>query len=126
MKPTYLVITHPDDDHISWLHVPHHGTAHSVGAKRSALQIYFDESGIASATPPRSAEFLLLCLVPRKNREYLMGCLEEEFQTLLLPKYGRFYANVYYWSQALQSLASVAWALLKKMASLTALWRLLR
>lgn len=88
-------------------------------------QIHFDESVTASATPPRSAEFLLLCLLPRKNR-YLMGCLEEKFQTLLLPKYGRFYANVYYWSQALQSLAWVAWGLFKKMASLTALWRLFR
>jgi hypothetical protein len=93
---------------------------------RSALHIYFDESVMASATPPRSAEFLLLCLVPRKNREYLIGCLQEEFQTLLLPKYGRFYANVYYWSQVLQSLGSVAWGLIKKMASLTALWRILR
>jgi hypothetical protein len=126
MKLTYLFVAHPDDDHISWLKVPHHGTALSVGAMHSPLQIYFEETVISSVTPPRSAEFLLLCLLPRKNREYMMGCLEEEFQTLLLPKYGRFYANVYYWWQVLQSLASIAWELLKKKASFAALWRLLR
>ena len=113
-KLASLFITHPDDDHTSLLRIPHHGSLLKASAVGPSVLSYFDESGVSPFTPPRSAEYLLLCLLPRKNREYFMGCLEEEFRTVLLPKYGEFWARVYYWSQAIQSLASVGWGLIKK------------
>jgi hypothetical protein len=125
-KPTSVFITRPDEDHTSWLQIPHHGTLLRASAVSSSLVIYLDESGVTPITPPRSAEYLLLCLLPRKNREHFMGCLEEEFRTVLLPKYGEFWARVYYWSQAIQSLGSVGWALIKKLAFLVDIWKTLR
>jgi hypothetical protein len=125
-KLASLFITHPDDDHTSLPRIPHHGSLLKASAVGPSVLSYFDESGVSPFTPPRSAEYLLLCLLPRKNREYFMGCLEEEFRTVLLPKYGEFWARVYYWSQAIQSLASVGWGLIKKLASLAAIWRVLR
>lgn len=119
------ILTHPDSDHAPWLPVPHHGSISLLdGLKPSVLYLY--ESGSSQVEPPRFAEYLLLCFVPRKNREYLLGCLEEEFRTVLLPKYGQFWARTYYRVQVIQSLASVGWGLLRKLASVAAIWKILR
>jgi hypothetical protein len=76
-------------------------------------------------TPPKSAKFLLL-LVPKRNRENLIGDLEEEFNTLLVPQYGLRLARLWYCWHVLLTLAPVAWENLKRVAGLTALWKLLR
>ena len=122
-KLVSLFITHPDYDHTSWLQVPHHGTLCTTSGP---VVIYLDDTGFSQVNPPPSAEFLLLCLLPRKNRQYFMGCLEEEFRTVMLPKYGESLARVHYWTQAIQSLAAVAWGLIKKLALLAAIWRAVR
>jgi hypothetical protein len=119
-----FILTHPDSDHALWLRVPHHGSISALdGLKPSVLYLYACHS--SQVDPPRFAQYLLLCFVPRKNREYLLGCLEEEFRTVLLPKYGQFWAGTYYWIQVIQSLAAVGWGLVRKLSSLAAIWRLL-
>ncbi len=55
--------------------------------------------------PPRLAEFLL-SLVPLKYRENLLGDLEEEYRTRLLPRHGLRKAQLYYCVQALFSIAA--------------------
>lgn len=46
--------------------------------------------------PPHAAKFLLL-LVPLRNREGIIGDLEEEYRTILVPEYGHPLAKFYYW-----------------------------
>src|SRR5216110_3757187 len=82
-----LIMTHPDSDHAQLLEMPHHGTV-SAPHGLSPSVLYLHGSGLSQVEPPKFAEYVLLCFVPRKNREYLLGCLEEEFRTILLPKYG--------------------------------------
>ena len=53
--------------------------------------------------PPPLAEFILL-LIPMRDREHLIGDLEEEFRVIVLPKHGLFKANLYYWWQVIISL----------------------
>ncbi len=89
---------------------------------RSGNVIYIDESGFIGATlgqdgisPPRLAQFVLL-LVPPGRREHVIGDLEEEFKTILIPRYGTRIAKLYYrWHVALEVIRAAA-AILKDMA----------
>ena len=54
--------------------------------------------------PPEVAKFLLL-LIPKKNREGLLGDLEEEYRTILLPEYGVRLARFHYWWHTVIALA---------------------
>jgi len=50
-----------------------------------------------SPDPPQLATFLFL-LIPIRQREHLLGDLEEEFRTRLVPEYGPRWARLYfYW-----------------------------
>jgi hypothetical protein len=71
---------------------------------------------------PKGAEFLLL-LVPRGYRENLVGCLEEEFATVVLPRYGRQMARWWYCWQVAASLAPIVWAQVKRIAGLILIWK---
>lgn len=53
--------------------------------------------------PPRLAQFILL-LIPLSQRDQLMGDLEEEYRTVVLPKYPKL-AKLYYWWHALTEVA---------------------
>jgi len=53
--------------------------------------------------PPKPAEFLLL-LIPIRQREHVLGDLEEEFRTILIPKYGIRVARLIYWWHVLLEL----------------------
>ncbi|HLQ24958.1 MAG TPA: hypothetical protein VK138_03665 [Acidiferrobacterales bacterium] len=58
--------------------------------------------------PPMSAEKLLYLALPKRLRDSLIGDLEEEFTTQILPKFGPSFAKVWYWKQAAWSVAAVA------------------
>lgn len=69
--------------------------------------------------PPALAQFLL-ALVPVRHRETMLGDLEEEYWTRLVPKYGFRKARFWYWVQAsyeiggfitriLAGIAGIAW-----------------
>ena len=66
-------------------------------------------------SPPAGAQFLLL-LLPKKYREGLLGDLEEEYRTVVLPRYGALWAKVYYWVQVLSSFLPILWRLLEQIA----------
>jgi hypothetical protein len=78
-------------------------------------------SGVAHK-PPRFPKFLLL-LVPRRNREHLLGDLEEEYSTLVVPEYGRRLADVWYWWHSLISLGWFIYDRLKYVTGFVLLWR---
>ena len=62
------------------------------------LQVSFGAvRAVSRVAPPRFPKFLLL-LIPKKNREYVIGDLEEEFQTILVPQYGYRIARCWYWA----------------------------
>lgn len=63
------------------------------------------------ARPHRFAEKMLYLFLPKGQREHIPGDLEEEFKEVILPKFGRSYAQFWYWSQVLRSIvASNKWA----------------
>src|SRR5438445_12359612 len=81
-----IVIAHPDKDHAPWLQLPHHGSGSALTGLKSSV-IHLHGSGLSQVEPPRYGEYLLFCLLPRKNRVYLIGCLEDEFRRVILPTY---------------------------------------
>jgi len=78
-----------------------------------------------SNCPPRCARFLLL-LVPKRNREYLLGDLEEEYLTIVLPEYGDRLARLWYWWQVAISIAPLLWTQIKRTAGFVLLWKRVR
>ena len=78
-----------------------------------------------TAEVPSSARLLLL-LIPRKVRENLVGDLEEEFLTRVLPNYGLTLARKWYWQQVITSLCPIVWEQFKRVAGLVLLWKVVR
>jgi len=78
-----------------------------------------------TAEVPSSARLLLL-LIPRKVRENLVGDLEEEFLTSVLPNYGLTLARKWYWQQVITSLCPIVWEQFKRVAGLVLLWKVVR
>ncbi len=59
-------------------------------------------------TPPNRAEMLLHFGLPKRDREYMIGDLEEEFRGVILPKYGPRVAARWYWWQAVRSVVAAS------------------
>jgi hypothetical protein len=75
-----------------------------------------------SDLPPAAAKFLLL-LVPLRYREHLIGDLQEEYATVVLPEYGFRKARFWYWWQVVASVIPLLWTELKRTASVVAVWK---
>jgi hypothetical protein len=54
-----------------------------------------------NATPPVVGCFLLDLLLPKKHRENLIGDIEQDFTTNILPRYGRTAASIWFWKQVI-------------------------
>jgi len=74
--------------------------------------------------PPRAAQFILL-MIPKRNREHLVGDLEEEFRTKVLPEWGPLGARFFYWEQTAVAVISYVWPLLKRLLGLAAVWKVI-
>lgn len=74
---------------------------------------------------PKSAKLLLL-LAPKSYRENLVGDLEQEFRTIVLPQYGAWRARWWYRWQVACSLLPIIWNSLKRAAGLALLWKLIK
>ena len=72
---------------------------------------------------PNSAKFLLFLIVPRHNREHLIGDLEEEYATIILPDYGERKAKFWYWWKVITCIAPSAWAWVKRILTVALLLR---
>jgi hypothetical protein len=59
-------------------------------------------------------------------RENLVGDLEEEFLTSVLPNYGLTLARRWYWQQVITSLCPIVWEQFKRVAGLVLLWKVVR
>src|SRR5262249_15256743 len=77
---------------------------------RLVLVVILSFCRTADAPPelPSTARFLLL-LIPKKDRNNLVGDLEEEFSMIVLPHYGLRRARTWYWEQVFASLVPILW-----------------
>ncbi|MGA3351220.1 MAG: hypothetical protein ABSC33_19500 [Candidatus Sulfotelmatobacter sp.] len=66
-----------------------------------------------AAAPPKAAKFILL-LVPKRNREHVVGDLEEEFYTVVVPEYGLRRAQMWYRWHVIIAIAPFLWAKIKR------------
>ena len=71
-----------------------------------------------ASTPPDDANRLLSLFTHGKDRESLIGDLEEEYTTYILPKHGLRFAKFWYWWHTLASIAAILAARLKALALL--------
>jgi len=74
-----------------------------------------------SDTPPKMATLLIL-LIPKKNREHVLGDLDEEYRTILVPRYGRRTAKAWYWWHVAISIGPLLSAQIKRAAAIAWLW----
>lgn len=58
--------------------------------------------------PPKRTAMLLHFCLPKRDRECMIGDLEEEYRTVILPKYGTRVAVRWYWWQALRSVVAAS------------------
>jgi hypothetical protein len=98
---------------------------YTLAESRSYHRITVAPSRVTSQEPPRVGKLLLL-LIPKKNREHLLGDLEEEYQTVVLPKYGLRAARRWYWWHVCISIGPLIWAKLRRVAGLVLLWKSVR
>jgi DNA-binding CsgD family transcriptional regulator len=87
------------------------------------LRLHLRQWQLLPQEAPKSAKFLLLLLVPRSSREHLVGDLEEEYRTVVLPQYGARKARLWYWWQVISSVVPVLWAQLRRLIGLVLLFR---
>jgi len=76
--------------------------------------------------PPLGAEQLLHLFLSKSDREELIGDLEEEYRTVILPRFGPRFARTWYWTQALRSIVPMAWTRLIRLAKMIAFLRIFR
>lgn len=81
-------------------------------------------SRLSTEDPPRVAQFALL-MIPTRSREHLLGDLEEEYRTIVLPQCRRFWAKAWYWEQTLLALGFYVWPFLKKVLGMAVIWKLI-
>jgi len=76
------------------------------------------------STPPYWGLYCLL-LIPKRNREHLIGDLEEEFRTVILPRYGPRKAAYWYWWNVIVSIVPFGVQLLKRLLGLAVILKLI-
>ena len=74
--------------------------------RRSAVFLVLSAAGDEPAHPPSGACFLLDVFLAKADRKALLGDLEEEFATYILPKYGRARARFWFWAQTVRTIAT--------------------
>jgi hypothetical protein len=62
---------------------------------------------VQHSAPPKNAERLACYLLPRHQREAILGDLEEDYRANLVFKYGERVARRMYWSQFFRSVAAM-------------------
>lgn len=58
-----------------------------------------DSRTVGTTAPPVAGCYLLDLLLPRKHRETIVGDIEQDYCTNILPRYGRTAASIWFWKQ---------------------------
>ena len=83
------------------------------------------EQSCETVAPPKLATLLVL-LIPKKNREHILGDLDEEYRTVLVPRYGLRTAKLWYWWQVGISVLQLVWSQVKWGTAIAWLWERIR
>jgi hypothetical protein len=97
---------------------------HTITNKLLQIAQVKHQNRAARHSPPKLGEYALL-LIPKRNRENLIGDLEEEYRTVILPKYGPRLAAIWYWVQAVWVIGPFIWAGVKRATGLEIIWKLI-
>ncbi|MDH3673794.1 MAG: permease prefix domain 2-containing transporter [Gammaproteobacteria bacterium] len=81
------------------------------------------QDGIVRAHLPRRAEQLATLFFTKHLRENVLGDLEEEFETIIVPKFGVRFGRRWYWFQVVRSIWAVMGASLLKLGLIAWLGR---
>ena len=84
-----------------------------------------NNSGSSIISPPKDAKFVLL-MIPKRHREHMIGDLEEEYSSIVLPQYGVRYAQCWYWWHVAESFLPFLWAHVRRVMMAVWLWKHLR
>jgi hypothetical protein len=87
----------------------------SVFIANKLLKIVTSYGSPISGRPPLDAEFLFYLFLEPQNCDALVGDLEERYRRIH-DKFGGRRANFWYWTQAIRSVAPIAWAWIRKAA----------
>ena len=91
------------------------GLASKIGKVRVAVSFHQAQT----VSVPKLGEFLLYLFLSKEQRESLPGDLEEEFITVIVPKFGLRQAKLWYWSQVLRSIGPLLTRQVVKLVSLS-------
>ena len=70
---------------------------------REEAVAFLKARGWGRSEPPKWGEYLLYFFLPKKDREHIPGDLAEEYNTILVPKFGLASARRWYWKQVFTS-----------------------
>ena len=90
---------------------------------RAAYNAWLQAPDHKRASPPRLAKFILLLLAPSKDREPLLGDIEEAYRTIVLPEYGPRAAWFWYWRQVCTSIWPLLRVWLRGIIGMILLWK---
>jgi hypothetical protein len=95
---------------------------HALDLKHALIEEYISDLNVklAQAEPPRAAELLIRAVIPKRNREALLGDLDEIFGEDCA-SFGARRARLRYWGNVLSSLRPLAWSIFKKIRALALL-----
>ena len=91
-----------------------------VRARLGKIEIYLQPQLRTPQDPPPFAQILLLIL-PTRNREHIIGDLEEEYRT----SYKRL-PRLWYWREVIVLVASYWWVTLRRLAGFDAISKMIR
>jgi hypothetical protein len=77
----------------------------TIGVAAAMVQSQMDKSS-NTPVPPEKASFALLLFVPKADRANILGDLEEEYRTTVLPKFGQKKADGWFWWQVVRTIAT--------------------
>jgi hypothetical protein len=63
---------------------------------------------------PASGEFLLRLFLSQQERCYLPGDLEEEYKTVMFPRFGKWRADLWYWGQVFRTVGPLVGQAVRK------------
>jgi len=73
------------------------------------------DTGFIQASPNKWMEYALHLLLPEDQRETLIGDLEEEYRSIIYPKFGKRAADIWYAKQVMSSILPILQARLLKL-----------
>lgn len=95
----------------------------AAGVIVSLVELLLDSGHLPSTTSSKSLHVaqIFLFLIPKRNREHIIGDLEEEYCTT-----HKHFMRLWYWGQVIALIARYWWAAARRLAGLEVILKLIR